>query len=38
VALLVINRGFDPQNVYALQGGLAAWMGAGFPMASGDTL
>jgi rhodanese-related sulfurtransferase len=37
VALLAINNGIDPQNVYALKGGLSAWQAAGYPMASGAT-
>jgi hypothetical protein len=36
VALNVIKQGVDPEKVYALLGGLAAWQSAGFPMASGD--
>jgi rhodanese-related sulfurtransferase len=37
VALQVIERGIDPQRVYALKGGLEAWLAAGYPMASGGT-
>jgi rhodanese-related sulfurtransferase len=35
VALQVIERGKDPEQVYALRGGLAAWYERGYPMASG---
>ena len=36
MALTVINEGIDPQRVYVLEGGLAAWDAAGYPMASGN--
>jgi rhodanese-related sulfurtransferase len=36
VALYVIQQGFDPQRVYALLGGFAAWQAAGYPVASGE--
>jgi rhodanese-related sulfurtransferase len=35
VALEVIKHGRDPENVYALRGGLAAWHEMGYPLASG---
>lgn len=35
MALELIKRGIDPQNLYVLKGGLAAWQEAGYPMASG---
>jgi len=35
VAFQVIKGGRDPQNVYALTGGLAGWFEAGYPLASG---
>jgi rhodanese-related sulfurtransferase len=35
VALQVINRGMDLENVYALLGGLGAWQTAGYPVESG---
>jgi 3-mercaptopyruvate sulfurtransferase SseA len=37
VALRVISQGFDPQNVYVLKGGLAAWQSAGYAVTSGET-
>jgi rhodanese-related sulfurtransferase len=35
VAFQVIRAGQNPENVYALRGGLAAWFEAGYPLASG---
>jgi rhodanese-related sulfurtransferase len=35
VALVVINQGVDPKNVFALTGGFEAWTKAGYPTASG---
>jgi hypothetical protein len=35
VALLAIKQGIDPQNVYALEGGLSEWYAAGHPIVSG---
>jgi len=35
VALEVIQRGRNPEDVYAMRGGLAAWIEAGLPTASG---
>jgi 3-mercaptopyruvate sulfurtransferase SseA len=36
VALIAILQGVDPERVYALQGGLAAWQAAGYPMSRGE--
>jgi len=35
VALIVINQGIDPENVFALKGGFEAWTKAGYPTAAG---
>jgi len=35
VALTVIGEGSDPAKVYALEGGLAAWDAAGYPLETG---
>ncbi len=35
MALQVIKAGQNPENIYALRGGLAAWHEAGYPLTSG---
>ena len=35
MALYVIQQGGDPQETYALIGGLAAWEEAGYPVSKG---
>jgi len=32
VTLQVIEQGMNPENVYALLGGLRAWQAAGYPV------
>ncbi len=31
----MINAGKEPETIYALRGGLAAWFEVGYPLASG---
>jgi rhodanese-related sulfurtransferase len=37
VALELVQAGFSVKRVYALEGGMQAWLEAGLPMAGGTT-